>query len=62
MHAAGERGAEVGLEMSMHLLEQVEQEVQGTYVMPSFGRYELAAELVRRLRARPASAEKRGGE
>ena len=62
MHAAGERGAEVGLEMSMHLLEQVEHEVQGTYVMPSFGRYELAAELVRRLRARPASAEKRGGE
>ena len=62
MHAAGERGAEVGLEMSMHLLEQVEHEVQGTYVMPSFGRYELAAELVRRLRARSASAEKRGGE
>ena len=52
MHAAGERGAEVGLEMSMQLLEQVGREVQGTYVMPSFGRYELAAELVRRLRAR----------
>ena len=55
MHAAGERGAEVGLEMSMQLLEQVGREVQGTYVMPSFGRYELAAELVRRLRARETS-------
>jgi hypothetical protein len=30
--------------------------------MPSFGRYELAAELVRRLRARPTSGEKRGVE
>jgi homocysteine S-methyltransferase len=55
MHAAGERGAEVGLEMSLQLLEQVGREVQGTYVMPSFGRYELAAELVRRLRARERS-------
>jgi homocysteine S-methyltransferase len=55
MHAAGERGAEVGLEMSMQLLEQTGREVQGTYIMPSFGRYELAAELVRRLRARERS-------
>jgi homocysteine S-methyltransferase len=55
MHAAGERGAEVGLEMSLQLLEHVGGEVQGTYIMPSFGRYELAAELVRRLRARKSS-------
>jgi methionine synthase I (cobalamin-dependent)/5,10-methylenetetrahydrofolate reductase len=55
MHAAGERGAEAGLEMSMKLLEHVGSEVQGIYVMPSFGRYELAAELVRRLRARDRS-------
>jgi homocysteine S-methyltransferase len=55
MHAAGERGAEAGLEMSMKLLEHVGSEVQGAYVMPSFGRYELAAELVRRLRARGRS-------
>ncbi|HEX5451884.1 MAG TPA: bifunctional homocysteine S-methyltransferase/methylenetetrahydrofolate reductase, partial [Candidatus Limnocylindrales bacterium] len=50
MHAAGDRGAEVGLEMALSLLEAVGDQVQGTYVMPSFGRYELAAELVRRLR------------
>jgi homocysteine S-methyltransferase len=55
MHAAGERGAEVGLEMSMNLLEECEGQVKGTYVMPSFGRYELATELVRRLRARQAA-------
>jgi homocysteine S-methyltransferase len=55
MHDAGERGAEAGLEMSMQLLGHVGSEVQGTYIMPSFGRYELAAELVRRLRAREHS-------
>ena len=52
MHAAGERGAEVGLEESLALLEQVEDSVAGTYIMPSFGRYEQCAELVRRIRAR----------
>jgi len=48
----GDRGAEVGLEMTLDLLERVGSRVAGTYVMPSFGRYEQAAELVRRLRAR----------
>jgi methionine synthase I (cobalamin-dependent)/5,10-methylenetetrahydrofolate reductase len=51
MHAAGERGAEVGLEQSLELLEQLRPFVDGTYIMPSFGRYEQAAELVRRVRA-----------
>ena len=55
MAAAGERGAEVGLEMSLELLEQVDSLVSGTYVMPSFGRYEQAAELARRIRARHAA-------
>ena len=55
MHAAGERGAEVGLEMAMNLLGRCASLVKGTYVMPSFGRYELAAELVARVRAREDS-------
>jgi hypothetical protein len=42
--------------MTIALLEQVDRSVAGTYVMPSFGRYEQAAELVRRLRARHAAA------
>jgi methionine synthase / methylenetetrahydrofolate reductase(NADPH) len=50
MGAAGERGAEVGLEMAHRLLDAMAPLVQGTYIMPSFGRYELAAELVRRVR------------
>ena len=55
MHAAGEHAADVGLEMTLDLLGQVDTAVAGTYVMPSFGRYEQAAELVRRLRARHAA-------
>jgi methionine synthase I (cobalamin-dependent)/5,10-methylenetetrahydrofolate reductase len=62
MHAAGDRGAEVGLEMSMGLLEQVRSQIGGTYVMPSFGRYELSAELVRRIRARGAEKAKKGNK
>jgi homocysteine S-methyltransferase len=50
MHEAGEQGAEVGLEIARAFLFEVITEVQGTYVMPSFGRYEMAAELVRRIR------------
>ncbi len=50
LHEAGEGGAEVGLRITQELLEAVGDRVAGTYVMPSFGRYEQAAELVRRLR------------
>ena len=52
MREAGDRGAEVGLEQSLALLEAVSDAVSGTYVMPSFGRYEQCAELVRRVRLR----------
>ncbi len=52
MRAAGERGSEVGIEMADRLLTAMEGEVSGTYIMPSFGRYEQCAELVRRIRAR----------
>src|SRR5439155_20278492 len=55
LHAAGDGGAEVGLEMAQTLLEQAEPLVHGTYIMPSFGRYAQAAELVRRIRDRQAA-------
>ncbi len=55
MRAAGERGSEVGIEMADALLAAVEAEVAGTYIMPSFGRYEQCAGLVRRVRERHAA-------
>jgi methionine synthase / methylenetetrahydrofolate reductase (NADH) len=51
LHDAGDRAAEVGLGITEELLAMVGDRVAGTYIMPSFGRYEQAAELVRRLRA-----------
>ena len=53
MRAAGEAGADAGLEVA---IEQIEETrglpwVSGVYVMPSFGRYEVAAALVRQIRA-----------
>ena len=58
MHAAGERGSEVGIEMADALLATVENEVAGTYIMPSFGRYEQCAGLVRRIRERHAAGSR----
>ncbi len=60
LHRAGEHGAEVGLRLTQELLDVVGGRVAGTYVMPSFGRYEQAAELVRRLRADEASTRPSG--
>jgi homocysteine S-methyltransferase len=55
MRAAGERASEVGIEMADALLAAVEDEVAGTYIMPSFGRYEQCAGLVRTIRERHAA-------
>ena len=53
LREAGEHGAEIGLRITEELLDAVGDRVAGTYVMPSFGRYEQAAELARRLRRDP---------
>lgn len=50
LRAAGQQGAQLGLELAVELVRELRPQVQGVYVMPSFGRYELAAELVRRIR------------
>jgi homocysteine S-methyltransferase len=60
MAAAGERGTEVGLEAALELLRAMRPHVEGTYVMPSFGRYEQSAELVRRVRAELAGGAASG--
>jgi homocysteine S-methyltransferase len=57
MRAAGERGSELGIEMADALLKAVETELAGTYIMPSFGRYEQCAGLVRELRRRHPSQQ-----
>jgi homocysteine S-methyltransferase len=62
LREAGEGGAEVGLRITEELLAVVGERVSGTYIMPSFGRYEQAAQLVRRLRAaQPALVDASAG-
>ena len=53
MRAAGEAGADAGLEVAAEQIEEARglPWVSGVYVMPSFGRYEVAAALVRQIRS-----------
>ncbi len=46
MHAAGPDGRREGVEMAQELLLDLLPLAQGVYLMPSFGRYEVAAEVL----------------
>ena len=48
MRRAGEKSGEVGIEMAVDLLQELREiaEVRGAYLMPPFGRYEIAAEII----------------
>ncbi|MFP3854771.1 MAG: bifunctional homocysteine S-methyltransferase/methylenetetrahydrofolate reductase [Anaerolineales bacterium] len=43
---AGDEGPRVGVELATSLLEQLQNRVQGAYLMPPFGRYDMAAEII----------------
>jgi homocysteine S-methyltransferase len=46
MHEAGERGAEEGVVIARDLIMQLRPLVQGLYLIPAFGRYDLAADVL----------------
>jgi homocysteine S-methyltransferase len=46
MRRAGNRGIEEGIKMAQEILARARELVQGAYIMPSFGRYEVAAEVL----------------
>jgi methionine synthase I (cobalamin-dependent)/5,10-methylenetetrahydrofolate reductase len=52
MRAAGEHGSEVGLAMAHDLILEAAQRqlIQGAYIMPSYGRYDIIEELIRAIR------------
>jgi homocysteine S-methyltransferase len=50
MARAGDDGAEAGVEMAVEFLDAARGHVQGAYVIPSNGRYDLAARIVARAR------------
>ncbi|MBI4498769.1 MAG: bifunctional homocysteine S-methyltransferase/methylenetetrahydrofolate reductase [Chloroflexi bacterium] len=50
MRLAGERGLQEGLAITLEFVEEVRDLCAGVYIMPSFGRYEMAAEIIKLLR------------
>ena len=51
MRDAGERGREVGIELAREVVTQARERglIQGCYLMPSYGRYDLVADLAQEL-------------
>jgi homocysteine S-methyltransferase len=61
MREAGDRGREVGIELAYEIITQARARglIQGCYLMPSYGRYDLIGELARELlRAREADGSR----
>ena len=54
MEAAGEQGAEAGMRIAQELLSELQTvaTVRGAYLMPPFGRYDLAAEIIERVKGK----------
>lgn len=49
MRKAGEHGHEEGLLLAQELLEEARDLIQGVYLMPSYGRYDVVSALTRKL-------------
>jgi homocysteine S-methyltransferase len=46
MHAAGSDSPATGVNIALDLINQLKSFVQGVYLVPAFGRYDLAAEII----------------
>ena len=55
MRLAGPDGRREGVKMAQELLQELRPLVQGVYLMPSFGRYEVAAEVLSILQREPVA-------
>ena len=51
MREAGERGLEEGAAIAQETIQAAKGGVQGIYLIPAFGRYDVAAELVELIKA-----------
>ncbi len=50
MEEAGDQGVQIGLSLAEELLQKLKAICQGTYLVPSFGRYDEICQLVQRLK------------
>jgi len=55
MRLSGPDGRREGVRMAQELLQELRPLVQGVYLMPSFGRYEVAAEVLSVLQREPVA-------
>ena len=55
MRLAGEHGHEEGLKLAQELLNVARSMVQGVYLMPSYGRYDVVSTLAQMLQMQPTS-------
>jgi 5,10-methylenetetrahydrofolate reductase len=46
IEAAGDKAAAEGVKIAVELIEEIRPWAQGIYLMPAFGRYDLAAEII----------------
>jgi Methionine synthase I (cobalamin-dependent), methyltransferase domain len=51
MAEAGEHGAASGVKLAVELAAQLKEQAQGVYIMPAFGRYDHAAEIIEAIQA-----------
>jgi homocysteine S-methyltransferase len=56
MREAGDDGPQVGVALARDLVSQLSSFVQGVYLIPAFGRYDLAADILEVISDSPASA------
>ena len=61
MRAAGDRGRDVGIELAHEVITQARARglIQGCYLMPSYGRYDLVGELAQELLRTASTADAR---
>jgi homocysteine S-methyltransferase len=50
LEMAGDDGSAVGIQLACELVETMKPHVQGIYIMPPFGRYEMAAEIIEKVK------------
>jgi methionine synthase / methylenetetrahydrofolate reductase(NADPH) len=53
MRAAGDHGHEEGLKLAQELLASAQSMIQGVYLMPSYGRYDVVSKLTKMLQMQP---------
>lgn len=48
MESSGQAAREQGLRFTLNLLDELEGKIQGAYLLPAFGHYDVAAEIIER--------------